>query len=353
MVENETLPRDMNVGDVLDYAIEAYKRNFKQLTILAAIFYVPFITIYAGVSGYIYGDMVSSLGINFRSMMGGAVSGKSDMSDFPMIMMAYYLTMLVMGLVYGIYSLTVKAVMDAAVIKIVYNSIIAGNPLELRMVIKESFRRFPSIAGNSFLYGLIILGIGTAAYIALILLIIVVGISAALMAGVNGNQALGNVIAVVFVILLVAVIVFIVAFVLYFMARYSLGLQAVVLEKKSAVEGISRCNRLASKKFRHLLFSYTIGILLFFTIPAILNSGAQLLIYFNKNIYMMALTVTQVLGALASPFMATLTTVIFISLKIKKEGLDLELKVDRLLEREKFLRGRIISNGDTADAGEV
>jgi hypothetical protein len=42
MAENEKVLKRMSPGDCIDYSIEVYKRNFKNLTIISLMFYVPF-----------------------------------------------------------------------------------------------------------------------------------------------------------------------------------------------------------------------------------------------------------------------------------------------------------------------
>jgi hypothetical protein len=52
-MDDDKLIRRMSTGDVLDYSIEIFRRNFKQIVKLALIFYIPFMVLYTVAASYL------------------------------------------------------------------------------------------------------------------------------------------------------------------------------------------------------------------------------------------------------------------------------------------------------------
>lgn len=337
----------MSIGDVLDYSIEIYKRNFKKITILALYFYVPFIFLYTLVISYFSSDLISN------SIVPGKIGSSSS---FPFTIMAFYLIIMVMGFLYLIYSITLKSVMDASIAKIVYSDVTLGNVSALKTIIKDCFKRFSSLLANRVLSYLIIMGIVLGAYFVMVIIILVFTVGGVFLStsfqkgeGAQINTA-GAVIAGIFIgLIVVAIFLAILLLVTYIIARYSMGIQSVIIENKTATEGISRCNSLVKKNFWHVSMTYIFGVLLFYTIPTLLTYGAQSLLLVSRNLFIAAATLVQIATAVINPFITVLLTVLFINLKIKSEGLDLELKVDILLEEQRA-RETMLGNGETTNA---
>ncbi|MCR4435542.1 MAG: glycerophosphoryl diester phosphodiesterase membrane domain-containing protein [Clostridiales bacterium] len=370
MVEYERTLRKMSVGDILDYSLEVYKKDFKKLTLLALIFYVPFMVLYTAVVSYVSGELLNSAEVKgatvfhsfhfLKSFSGLAVFGANGINRYPgspgeftYMLLAYYLVLLLVSLVYFAYTITLKPVMDTAIIKIVYADVVYGREQGLKETVREAFKRFPRLVANRLLYGLIVFGAFLGVYILFIVFFVVLLLSSSawLLSGVFsrpagpvGNVALAMGISVVVLVVIMAMGLF----VAFFALKFGFGLQAVVIENKGAVEGLSRSWRLTGKNFWHILFSSLFGALLFFTVPALLSAGVSVLIEVNKALYTLLATVVQVVASLAYPYLTVLMTMVFINLKIKKEGLDLEVKVDKLLEAQQAeeQKGLELENGE-------
>lgn len=259
MTGNDRVLRKMSVGDVLDYSVEVYKRNAKKLTLLALIFFVPFMFVYTLVVSYISSEMAG--------FTKGNVSPGGSASDFTYMLLAYNLILVVMVLVYFAYTVTLKAVMDTAVVRVVYSDVVNRTVQDLKSAVKEGFKKLPSLIANKILYGLILSGAVVAVYIVLIVVILIASFST----------------------------------VPFFMSN-------------------------------PLIFS-------------LISAGAYGILFVNRSLYVVVAAVTQIITSLIYPALTVLMTMLFINLKIKKEGLDLEVKVDELLEEEKRLE-----DGENANA---
>lgn len=334
--------RKMSVGDVIDYSIEIYKRNFKKLTALSLIFYIPFIFVYSIAISYLTADM-DNIGIN------AGIAGV-DSSNLPYMLLSYYLLLFGMLGFYLLYSLTLKTVMDACIAKIVYSDVVNNSRLELKKVIKESFKKFKTLFANRILYYLIMFGIGIGFYILLFIFVLLVILGAAsssfIMAG--SDPLISILIVILVIILFLLMFIPLIAVMSYFYAKFGMGVQFIAIENKGATEAISRCNEISKKSFWSISMSVILGFILYLTIPSILSAGTQSLMHFNKTLFIAANTTSQTVWALLNPFVTTLLTVIFINQKIKNEGLDLEVKVDRML-MEVRNDETLTNDGDSTD----
>jgi hypothetical protein len=143
--------------------------------------------------------------------------------------------------------------------------------------------------------------------------------------------------AVAVVILVLLMVIGLGLGVAFFAVKYLFGVHAVAIEGKTATGGMARSGELTKKSFWHVAFSYLFGGMLFYTLPLLLTVGASMFLLVSLPAYIAAITATQVINAILYPFLVILLTVVYINLKVKKEGLDLELKVDKLLEEQKLL----------------
>lgn len=339
MDENERLPGKMSIGDVLDYTIEVYKKNFKRLTVLALIFYVPFMFLYTALTSYLSADFMSLMNVD------GYMDNMEDPSSYMYRILAFYGSMSVMGIIYFIYSITLKPVMDSAIIRTVYDNVVHGKSEDVKTVIRKSFGKFPTLLVNSLLYSLIVFGVSMVVVVVFYILIFVAVFAVMLSVGVTaGTDGVLNV--VMGVIVAILVLVFLAGaglLVGYFTVKFMFGLHAVTIEGKSATGGLSRSSELTRKNFWHVFLTYVLGYILIFSLPQALGVGAYVFIFLDKNLHLMANVAAQIINAIIYPFATTLLTMLFINLKIKKEGLDLEVKVDILLEGQKKRDG-IVEN---------
>lgn len=335
MKENENALKKMTLGDVLDYSIQVYKRNFKKLTLLALIFNVPFMFLYTLATNYITKDYVNYTQNNYN------VFSPSYTSDIISGLVAFLITLFIMLLILLIYSITIKPVMDAAIIKLVYSDVVSRKKLKLGEVIRSGFKRFPGLMGNKILFYLLLLGIGLLAFIAFIIVVSIVtafvsltSVSQLTTTGFSTASAVGAVVA--FYIVIFAALIFIGILFFYFISKFMFGQHSLIVENKSVGEGFSRSISLTGKSFwRYLFFQYFFGTIIFLGVPWLISYSSSLIPATNYSLLLLLTVITQIISSLIHPAIVTLSTIIFINLKVVKEGLDIEVKVDTLLEQQK------------------
>jgi len=347
MKESERLLKKMSMGDVLDYAIEAYRRNLKSITLLSLIFLVPFTFVTTAVTGYFSAELMKYANppgngifpfFKLVRFVAAANPGIGDelgkgLGEAVYTTLAFYFVLILIGLLSLAYSVTLKAVMDASVIRIVYFDVVHARSVDWRQAVKLGFSRFASLMTNKILTALIIAGTVAAGYIVFFILILV--FTFGMIGPTLGNNApMGTFAAIFLVQLIIGLVCVILFFIAFFTVKLCLGIHSVVIENRSAVEAVKRSWKLTGGNFWSIALTYLFGSVLFFTVPTILSIAANILIFVNKTLFVAGVIATEVVSSLLYPFILTLLTMVFINLKIKKEGLDLEVKVDKLLERQ-------------------
>lgn len=323
--------RRMNIGDILDYTVQVYKTHFRKLTFLSALLYVPFMLLYTLASSVLSSQLLGAVG-------GLAVTEQpTRLENFPFVFLAYYMSLLGLLLVYGAYSLTLKPVLDATIARYTFSTVVYGRQEDMKKLVKDNFGKFRSLLAGKLLYGLIIFAVSLVGYIVLILFTFV--FTLAILFAFSGTGGIAAQIAVI--LLAVAVVLVLGLLVCYFLLKYSFGTYAIALENRTAVQSIARSGQLVKKNFWHVLGVNAFGYLLFYSLPGVLGGSAQFLIYFNKTLYIVLVTVFQVLGALLYPAMVIMGTLVYINLKICSEGFDLELQVDALLGKSEEMQAGV------------
>lgn len=326
MRDIETRLKKMSAADIVDYSIEVYKRNAKKLTVLTLIMYVPFALLYVFLSGYISNDLN-------RLTSGGEPSFS--------LVIAFMLVSIGLFFVYACYFLTINGVLQAAITKVVYNDVVNGKCVALKEVVRDSFKKIFKILGYRLLFYLImsgaIMGIVFVFYLLLILGLFMFGAGMSFFA--SAGRIVAGILLFLGVVLLIACVFGVLLGLGFFYIKFGLGVQAIAVENKGATEGIARSAELTKKMFWNSFFALLTGGLIYVFIPSI-SVGITVLVSFADNelyrqIQLAATSFIQLGYALFYPFLATVTTIIFINCKINNEGFDLEVKVDKLLAGEK------------------
>lgn len=339
MAENEKVLKRMSPGDCIDYSIEVYKRNFKNITILSLIFYVPFSLVFTLLSDYLTDEINRA-----RNSIYSSVYGRNDITE-------YVLAFLLILVVYLFYLMTINAVMSGAVSKIVYDDLVYQRKNNLKTVIGANFKKFPSLFGYKFLQYLIMLGvlIGSAILFYLAAFIYISVGTAFMKLALDIGGLYGIIVMQVINAAVGLIMVFwALAFVAFFYIKFGLGVQTIAIENKTASEGLSRSIQLSRGNYWKSFWALFFGIILYFMVPVFLQSLVELLSFLDvrlyEDIYFIATTFVQIVQSIFFPFIVTLITVVFVNMKVINEGLDLEVKVDRLLEMQKEE-----NNGETAN----
>jgi hypothetical protein len=156
------------------------------------------------------------------------------------------------------------------------------------------------------------------------------------------------VLAIIIVILALIVIIGVLFSIGFFAAKLIFGANAIVLEGKSITGSLSRSFYLTKGKFWHVAVASIFAILLYYLFNSLLVGATVLLAFVNKAVYIVVNTFAQMSSALIEPFILVFITILFVNLKVQKEGLDLEVKMRKLIAEEKVGMNNV--NGEKTDA---
>jgi len=241
-----------------------------------------------------------------------------------------------------VYSITFKLVLNAAVIKMIYDYVISGevkvNSLtDVKTLIKDCFKFMPKMMGNAVIFVLIL----ATAYIVSVSVAVLVVIAPVVVAF---TLYLPPVLLAVTVVLLVLFVLLGVLFAVgFFAVKLIFGAHIIVIEDKSISESIRRSFYLTKGKFWHIAFSGVFAFLLYYLFNSLLIGAAMILALVNNTLYIIVDAFSQMCSAIAEPFVLVFITILFINMKIQKEGLDLEIKMRKLIENEKAGDGELVN----------
>jgi len=334
--------KPMNIGDVLDYSVEAFKQNFKGIVLLSLVLYIPWTVFYSIITNVFLDNNLTDIFNIYRNLFKGVYSpemAERYLSDSPFInsTLASLLGMLQM-----VYSITFKLVLNAAVIKMIYDYVISGevkvNSLtDVKTLIKDCFKFMPKMMGNAVIFVLIL----ATAYIVSVSVAVLVVIAPVVVAF---TLYLPPVLLAVTVVLLVLFVLLGVLFAVgFFAVKLIFGAHIIVIEDKSISESIRRSFYLTKGKFWHIAFSGVFAFLLYYLFNSLLIGAAMILALVNNTLYIIVDAFSQMCSAIAEPFVLVFITILFINMKIQKEGLDLEIKMRKLIENEKAGDGELVN----------
>ncbi len=332
--------KPLNIGDVLDYSVESFKQNFKGLLLLSLILYIPWVVFYSITLNLVLDNQVSNVLDIYKNIFSGSYS--EDMFYYTQENPAYENSvMLIMYLLQFVYMLTFKLVLNAAVIKMIYeyaiNDLVTINSLsDALRLIKGCFRFLPKLMGNAVLFVLIL---GTAYFVLALTAALVIMLPIGILVASGLPPVVSGIILIIMVLLIFIGIVFGIGF---FAIKLIFGANAIVIEETSVFESIKRSFYLSKGKFWHIAFASIFAFLLYFLFGALLVGGSMLLVFVNKTAYIVVNAFSQMCGALIEPFILTYITLLFVNMKVQKEGLDLEIKMRKLIEYDR----KRMDNGD-------
>jgi hypothetical protein len=305
----------MGIGDMIDEAVRLYRQNWRLFLTIAAIGCVPVAIIsvlynLATVASVTQLDRSVSTFSNTANPSNAAISSMLGATSY--ICLA--------GLLFFIVSGVISILMVGAV-----TSAVAQRYLGRLVTIREAYvnarHGFWRILGVSVVIGIII-GV---------LYVIVAGgavLGIGLGAAVNNMMICGTVSFV-----LVAALFAVAA---YFLVRWSLVLQAIMIEGKGVFASMGRSSELVKGKWWRtfgivivgFLFFAVVGYLPTYLVQALLltSSGALGVNATLAPITMTISTVTSmVFGILSAPIIPAVSTLVYYDLRIRKEGFDLEI----------------------------
>ena len=339
MSQNAMQLKPMEIGDVIDYSIEAYKSNFKILSLLALVLYIPWTFIYSFISGDIMGAQVYSfLNLFSGGFLGETITNIPPLEELQNSDTSYgVLPSFVCSALQFIYNMTIQLVFNTAIIKIIYDFVVKGNKYtaqfsSVKRIITHSFSYLPKMIGNAALYYLVFIGI----YIGSFIVGSIVGmVPAFITASFVPNSIIAGGVSLFFIFIALIIVIFSLVF---FWVKFVFGANAVVNEGKSVFQSVSRSFELSKGKFWHITMSSFFAAILFLILGNILLAASAFGMLVSQMLYVILYSIAQIISALLYPLMLTFITILFINMKVKKEGLDLEQKFDSLNEIQEMER---------------
>lgn len=328
--------KPMNIGDILDYSVEAFKENFKGIALLSLILYVPWVVIYSILVNIFIGNPFAEL---------ISIYSDSFSSSFTPDLLERYIentnttffanaVTLLLSVIQMIYSITIKLVLNAAVIKMIYDYAVSGEVkvkslAEVKTLIMESFKFMPNMMGNAIIFSMVLSSAYAISIMIGMFLIIIPGILISTIFRFNPIL-----IAIAIFFLAIFVVIGVLMAIAFFAVKFMFGANSIVIERKSCFEGIQRSFYLTKGKFWHIGFTCLFAFLLYYLFNSLLVVAPTFLSLINNNLYIVVNAFSRMCAAIVEPFILVFITLLFINMKVQKEGLDLEIKMKALIENE-------------------
>ncbi|TYQ18306.1 UNVERIFIED_CONTAM: hypothetical protein Cloal_0737 [Acetivibrio alkalicellulosi] len=334
MNHNTTDLKPMRIGDVIDYSIEIFKTNFKTLALLSLILYVPWIFISSLISSQLLENQLAPF-LNLISDFDAF--NFEETYDYQPNFNYLILNYLLMFLDYA-YKLSIKVVFHAAIILVVYDYVVKGTIMPFSFqntlnIIKQSFSYILKLAGYTFLFGLIMFGVMSTLGTVLVFLIgflsvFIISMTIALPFGLNFIASL--------VAIILGVLLLLAGFILlgFFWVKFIFGFNLIVVEKRSVGDSLKRSFDLSKGYFWHIGLSSLLSYFLFSLIGGMFVLASLSTMFINNILYSLLFSFAQVFNAILYPFIYVFITVLFIDMKVRKEGLDLDVKFNKLISRD-------------------
>lgn len=267
----------------------------------------------------------------------------SDMiSSSPTAMFSSILTLYTMlfGVLalYGLYSMTLQNVYEGSVIKLLYSDVVLKQERTIRQVTRECFSQFWTLLGGRFFYGLIQYGIVTVLYIVIIGFSLVGAFSIFGLVSIQVPWVM-TMLTIVGILVTLAAVFFIAVLVSYYFGRFWMYLPAICIEQKKAGDSIGRGGNLGKNSFWLISLTYIAGNMLVWLFPGVINTvfSTVTLISGDIDVSMLRLgmVVTQIFTAVLQPLIICIFTALYITLRVRREGLDMEITLWSIKQEEK------------------
>lgn len=332
--------------DVLDYGIYLYKKHFRKIFIITLIFNIP-VAVLLTVINPIFTNQY------FNMLNDPTAVASNPQAIFSSVLTLYTMIFGVLAL-YGINTLTLRNVWEGSITKILYADVVLKEERSIRQVVRECFRQFGSLFLGRFLYGLI--------QYAVIFVIYIVAV-----AGVTGGVIvifwttisvmepwLSVVLTVLSVIILLGIAFLIAVLVGSYFGRFWMFLPSVCIEQKKGGSAVGRCGSLGKKSLWLTGLTYITGTIFVSLLPGIssfaLNSVSVISGEVDITLMKMGAVAIQLLSSVLQPLMTCILTALYITLRVRNEGLDLELSLWSIKKEEMEKTKRWIT--EAANASE-
>ncbi|MBI5302181.1 MAG: glycerophosphoryl diester phosphodiesterase membrane domain-containing protein [Chloroflexi bacterium] len=309
-----TALRPMGIGDILDRAINLYRRNFITLMGIAAAVTVPVAALQ--VIGVLLAVPLDFLSPNLSpSRTTAALATAGYLGMFGVFFIAMIIAIL-------------ASVFEAAAMVLAVSEALFGRALTIRDAYRRAFRR-----GWSLLGGMLILGLMNGLVLGLYLACAIVPLVTAAV-GARTNPSLSAATSVAFVLLACVGIAPLFLALAFVNVRFLFVPQVIMLEKLGALDGLRRSWRLGKGSFWRVLliaFLLYVFVLILSAVPSYAISFVGLLMPSVIIQAVLNATVSTVIGVVTTPLYLAVLTLLYYDLRIRHEGFDLELRAQEML----------------------
>lgn len=322
--------------DILDYGIYLYKKHFKKILLLSLMFNIPFMLI------------ITVLNPLFTNQFQGLINLNPDMitepnAIFSSIFSLYSMLFIVLGL-QSVYGLTIENVLNGSIIKIIYSDTVLEQERSIKQVVRECFRQFGSLFVGKLLYMMLQSAVLLAMYLVFVICtaafsFAIIGITATSLA----YPWVAIVLSVIGILVIIAVLFFMGLIVCGFYGKYWMYLPAICIEQKKVGASVERCNKIGRNSFYLAGFTYMASYILVWMFPGVIGSVISTgnILSGNMDIGLLKAgsIITQILSSVLQPLIVCVLTALYITLRVKQEGLDMEIDLFEI-KREETLKTR-------------
>ncbi|MEN8905761.1 MAG: hypothetical protein ABF289_07375 [Clostridiales bacterium] len=300
MENNNFELKPMNFGDVLDSTIVIIKNNFIKFFLMTVIFVFPiFITI-----------LIMNVFNKFFLLL-----------LFSILFLIFYI-------------ITAKPLFESMLINIVYFGFVENKKISVKESFLKSIKKLESFVFNRILYYILVFVIVGCFYVLLSLIInsVLVFFSPITYFFTNRIEFTNDklIIDLITGIIIGAASFLLASVFLYFYLRIIFCLHNIILEDYSSTESFSRSYLLTKGSYFHLMLSLNFLIIAILVCISLVFSSLWILLGINfMDIMSILRTSLILLLPIISTFSIVLYTVLYISLRIRNEGLDILIMIKR------------------------
>lgn len=325
-----------NFADILDYGIFLFKRHFKKIFLLNLMLNTPFILLIA-----ILNTMLSN---NYQEFFSSQEMQADSLAMFSSVFSLYAKLFLFLA-VYAIHALTLKNIFEGSVVKILYSDVVLEENRSIKQVVKECFGQFgPMLLGRA-LYNLIQGAVFFVLYLIILASAFIVTVA---VFGVFTVSAVSPwitvILAIIGVLAAIGVIFFVALTISFFMGKYWMFLPSICIEHKKAGMSVERCNNIGNNSFYLTGLTYLFSYMLVFMFPGIINSVTSLVVVASGTMEITAVVIgsiiTQLVSSILQPLIVCVLTALYITLRVKREGLDMEIDLWKIKKEDASKAGR-------------
>jgi hypothetical protein len=299
----------MGVGDLLDQAIRLYRRNFVTLVSIVAIIHVPLLLV-----------QVAAAALTLPWNLNGANSPLiGDGSLGPALLVV---ASLVVGLLAAF-----GTIFEIGALSVFISESYLGRTVTVWQAYGRALRRWLSL-----FIAVILVGLAISPLVGLVFVpFLALGLIPALAASGSTSDtfaAVGGLVSLCACLLVLPVILG----VTYLLVKWLFYIQAIVLEDFNSTGGLGRSWRLVKGKFWRTLGFYLIVLIIgaaFTTGPTYLLMAGILLMPSPLLITLVPTVAQNLLQILVAPIQFAALTLYYYDLRVRQEGLDLQLQLEQ------------------------